>query len=207
MKNTILITLTPSDDFITLQTCDAAHGKSQRFYLRKEALSDALANRSSVIDADLNSFCRIGCYQQASIHFLVYWLRVRWNNACEGYRQQFDLPTVKLQAVLEGKPVRCTVDPDAPKGQARLVLSEQAHRKIAELRKDKLTRHALRRFFRDNFRYGSQETLLIEPDPWVNGFFFRSQNDGFSGGIVPHITEVNGSDGRKHIKRFFAVHT
>ena len=38
MNSKILVTLTPSDAFITLQTYDARHGKSQNFYIRKETI-------------------------------------------------------------------------------------------------------------------------------------------------------------------------
>ena len=38
MNSKILVTLTPSDAFITLQTYDARHGKSQNYYIRKETM-------------------------------------------------------------------------------------------------------------------------------------------------------------------------
>ena len=65
MNNKILVTLTPSDAFITLQTYDARHGKSQNFYIRKETLRDALASHSSAVEADLSNFCYISPYPLA----------------------------------------------------------------------------------------------------------------------------------------------
>ena len=209
MNNKILVTLAPSDAFITLQTYDARHGKSQRFYVSWKSLAELLAtpNGSSFVDTDLNNFCQISRYEPGLVHFKLIWLKETRHEAFEGYRQQFDLSVSVVETVLEGKTVKKTVDPDQPRGQAQLVLTPEANRLLANLRKNKYARNALRRFFRDNFFYGRQDRLVIDRDIWRNSFLFHSTTDGLTGGIVPHAGDARGKNHKVYSKVCFAIHT
>ena len=91
------------------------------------------------------------------------------------------------------------------KPKAKLAFSSESQVLLKEYCQDKLVRHALKRFFRDHFNYGSDEQLAIFPDRWVKGFYF--QCDSLSGGIVRHEDVVTGKDGREYKKIFYAVHT
>ena len=85
------------------------------------------------------------------------------------------------------------------------MITESGHHLLHKYCQDKLTKHALRRFFRDHFNYGRDERLVIYPDAWVNGFYF--QCDRMNGGIVRHEDVVMGKDGREYKKVFYALHT
>ena len=201
----ILIHLSDSNNFVILQTYDPRNGRSQRFYLSKRTLVDQLDHTAEgvTIESDLQNFCSVALVD-TNMTFVVYWLH--GTGDVQGYQQTFSLPISKLTQVLSGGSVRHLHTQDYP-SKARLVFQPSAREAIAGIAGDKLKRHALRRFFRDNLNYGQGEELLIERDSWVNGFYFWSPETSFDGGIVLHETTIIGKDKRPHRKLFFSVHT
>ena len=55
--NAMLVTLVPdSSDFVTLQTYDPVHGKSQRFYVSHPDLTGLCTADMPLMDTDLNNY-------------------------------------------------------------------------------------------------------------------------------------------------------
>lgn len=202
----ILVTLADSDPFVLLQTYDEKHGKSQRFYLKKDSLMSQLSDdaEGSITELDLLNVCtvdRIG----SSIRFNVFWLHGNYNDDVCGYQQTFFVPVDRVAKVLAGERVKHLSYSPAQMPKASLFFTRTAHKAIAEA--DKLKLHAIRRFFRDNFNYGSDEHLVVQQDEWVHGFYVFSTSSRFEGGIALHSTEVQGKDGKLHQKLFYGLHT
>lgn len=205
-SNPVLITLTDSDPFVTLQTYDEKHGHSQHFYLRKQTLQEQLGENAEgiVTEADLLNYCTV-TRSGNKIRFTFCWLRGNYDDDVCGYQQTVFLPINIVVKVLAGEKVKYLSHSPVYRDKADLYITPPAHKVIADM--DKLKRHALRKFFRDNFDYGRSEHLVIQSDTWVNGFYFFSTVSKYEGGIVPHETEVIGKDGKPHRKVFYGLHT
>ncbi len=201
----ILIHLSDSNIFVMLQTYDPQNGRSQRFCLSRKTLADQLDHTAKgvTIERDLQNFCSVALVD-TDMTFVVYWLH--GSGKIQGYQQSFSVPVSKIKQVLSGGSVRHLHTQDGL-SKARLSFQPSACEAIAGIAKDKLKRHALRRFFRDNFNYGQGEELVIERDTWVKGFYFWSSETPFEGGIVLHETTAIGRDNRPHRKLFYSVHT
>lgn len=205
-NNPVLITLTDSDPFVTIQTYDEKHGHSQRFYLHKESLQGQLGDTAErcVTEADLLNFCTVARARD-SIRFKFCWLHGNYNDDVSGYQQTVFLPISKVVKVLAGERVKHMSYAPVCRDKADIYITQPAHKVIADM--DKLKRHALRKFFRDNFDYGRSEHLVVQSDTWVDGFYFFSNVSKYDGGIVPHETEIIGKDGKSHYKVFYGLHT
>lgn len=204
--NAILVTLSFSDPFVSLQTYDEKHGKSQRFFLRKDALMSQLGDdaEDSVTELDLLNVCtvtRVG----NSIRFNILWLHGNYNDDVSGYQQVFFVPVGKAAKVLTREKVKHLSYTPEQMPKASIFFTQTAHKAIAEA--DKLKLHAIRRFFRDNFCYGCDEHLVVQQDEWVKGFYFFSTVSRYEGGICLHDTEVKGKDGKPYPKLYFGLHT
>ena len=202
-KDPIIVTLSCNDPLVSLQTYDPKHGWSQRFYLTKQALCSQLDNaESSVTECDLLNVCNVASINNG-IRFRVYWLQ--GYDELHGYQQTFIVPFEAIRALLDGHHVRYLSYSSTYRTKANIYLTPTAQ--IAIAKADKLKRHALRKFFRDNFDYGKDEKLVIQRDEFVNGFYFFSTVSRYEGGIVPHETEVKGKDGKLHRKLYYGLHT
>ncbi len=202
----IIITLSDTDPLISLQTYDAKHGWSQRFYLTKEALNSQLANdvEHGVTETDLLNVCTVSRTGN-SIHFRMFWLHGNYNDDIAGYQQTFTVPVDKVEMVMAGGMIKHLSYTPICKGTADIFFTKTAHEAIAEA--GKLKRHAIRRFFRDNFCYGRDEHLVIQQEQWIEGFYFFSTVSRYEGGICLHDTEVKGKDGKPHQKLYYGLHT
>ena len=159
----ILVKLVPSEpDFVALSTFDFFHGKSSRFFLRKTDLLELLDSDKPLLDTDIGSYIQATHYQ-SKVHFKLTWLRQDFRNDVTGYIHSFDLPVEALRKVLNGQKVHHVEYITDEKPKAKLVLTDTSHYQIGKICQDKLTKHALRRFFRDHFNYGPDERLLILP--------------------------------------------
>lgn len=204
-KDVILVKLIPSEpDFMALTTFEIYHGKSSRFLLRKKDLSDLLNNEGFLLDTDIGSYIQV-TRNRNKVHFRLTWLSQNFRNDVTGYIHDFDIPIEKVRAALSGQRIHHVEYVTCEKDKARLTMTDGANCLLSRICQDKLTKHALRRFFRDHFNYGPEERLVIYPDSWVNGFYF--QCDRLSGGIVRHEENVIGRDGKEHRRVYFAMHT
>ncbi len=192
----ILVTLSYDDPFISLQTLDSKHGKSQRFFLSKEALS----HDGSTTESDLTIVCNVR-EEDEDIQFRTYWLHDNCDSGLYGYHQLFTVPKEKVSKVLAGETIKHLSYSSREK--AKLEFTPTAHKAIADT--NKLQRHALRKFLRDNFNYF--DNLIINRDSWVNGFYFFSTHGNYDGGIVPHSSEFRTSDGMTRHKVYYGLHT
>lgn len=203
----ILITLSGSGLFVAIVTYDQVHGRSQRFLLSKDTLYDQLGEHaeSSIIEKDLHNFCDVA-HTRDGIRFKFCWLR---NNGDElkGYQQHFIIPVDFVVKALAGQTVKYMFHEPVFKGKAPLFLTKSASEAIADTARDKLKRHAIRRFFRDHFDYGNVEHFAIQSDPFIHGFYFHNMVSRYNGGIALHQTEVTGRDGKEHHKLYFGLHT
>ena len=201
----ILVKLSDNNNFVMLQTYDPQNGRSERFYLSKRTLVDQLDHTAEgvTIESDLQNFCSVALVD-TDMTFVVYWLH--GSGDVQGYKQSFSVPVSKITQVLSGDSVKHLHVQDCS-SKARLSFRPSAHEAIAGIAKDKLKRHALCRFFRDNLNYGQREKLVIERDTWVKGFYFWSAETSFEGGIVLHETTVMGKDKHPHRKLFYSAHT
>jgi len=201
----ILVKLVPSEpDFVALTTFDIYHGKSMRFLLRKNDLKTLLDDDKPVLDTDIGSYIQISRYQ-TKVHFKLTWLHQDFRNDVTGYIHAFDLPTEKLQAVLNGQKAHHVEYVTDGKPKAKLTFTDSSHHYIRKICQDKLEKHAVRRFFRDHFNYGKDEQLIIYPDNWVKGFYF--QCDRLNGGIARHEDFIIGKNGCEYKKVYYAIHT
>ncbi len=202
----IIITLSDTDPLVSLQTYDPKHGWSQRFYLTKEALISQLADdpACSVTETDLLNVCTVA-HVGNSIRFTLFWLNSNYNDDICGYRQTVFLPVDEVSKAVAGGRIKHLSYSHVQQPKASIFFTQTAHRAIAEA--DKLKRHAICKFLRDNFNYGRSEHLVVQEDSWVHGFYFFSTVSHYEGGIVPHETVVKGKDGKPHRKVCFGLHT
>ena len=202
-----LIKLVPSEPhFVALTTYDIHHGRSTRFLLHKKDLASLVNDPDAnlILDTDIGSYVEIS-RRAMHLHFRLVLLHQDYRDNVTGYVKYFELPVDKIQALLNGQSIHHVEHSREEKPKAELIFTDNCHKMIRKVCQDKLTKHALRRFFRDHFNYGRDEQLIIHPDSWVNGFFF--QCDRLSGGIVMHDDVVKGRDGRQYKKVFFSMHT
>ena len=190
----ILVTLSYDDPFISLQTLDSKHGKSQRFFLSKEALTH------NTTEIDLQNVCTVTHYGKAVL-FCLYWLHSNCDDGLYGYQQGFRIPEEKIEQVLKGETIRHLSYTQHKK--ARIFFTKPAHETIGQC--NKLERHALRRFFRDQFNY--DEDIVVQRDQLVRGFYLFSTLTPYEGGIVRHTSTVRDSFSRTHEKVAFSIHT
>ena len=160
---------------------------------------------SAYIEQDLLNFGRVESIDN-DIHFSLFWLHSNTHDELTGYQQHITIPASKMLSVLAGETVK-HLSYAAVQGKARLSFMPSANEAIADIAQDKLKRHALRRFFRDNLNYGHNEHLFIQRDEWVQGFYFCSSASRFDGGITLHGTEVAGKDGKRYSKVYYGIHT
>lgn len=199
----VFVTMSCNDPLVYLQTYDPKHSWSQRFYLTKEALCSQLDDAgSSVTECDLLNVCNVARVN-SGIRFRMYWLQ--GHDELHGYQQTFTVPFEVVKALLNGRCVRYLSYTRIYRSKADIYLTPSSQ--IAIAKADKLKRHALRKFFRDNFDYGKDEKLVIQRDEFVNGFYFFSTVSRYEGGIVLHDTVVRGKDGKPHRKLYFGLHT
>ena len=205
-SNPVLITLTDSDSFVNLQTYDKRHGRSQHFYLHKQTLQGQLGENAEgvVTEADLLNFCTVARARD-SIRFTFCWLHGNYSDDVSGFQQTVFLPISTVAKVLAGEKVKHLSYTPVHRDKAKLYFTSSANKYIADA--DKLTRHAIKRAFRDNFNYSRKEKLIIQKDPWVDGLYFFDPLSQYNGGIVLHETEVIGKDGKPHRKVYFGIHT
>ena len=202
-----LVKLIPSEpDFVALTTFDIFHGRSTRFLISQQDLRALVndENASPVLDTDIGSYIQITRHAM-HLHFRLTLLHQDFRNNVTGYVHYFELPVSKINALLSGQSIHHVEYDREEKAKAQLTITESGHHQLRKYCQDKLTKHALRRFFRDHFNYGREERLVIYPDNWVKGFYF--QCDRLNGGIVRHEDVVTGKDGREHKRIFYAVHT
>lgn len=201
----ILITLSSSGLFVALVTYDQMHGRSQRFLLSKDTLSDQFGEHAenNAIETDLHNYCDIA-HDRDGIRFKVSWLR-RYNDELKGYQQRFIIPADLVAKALAGETIKYMFHEPIYKDKAPLYFTQNAHEAIAET--DKLKRHAIRRFFRDHFGYGNVEHFVIQSDPFVHGFYFHSMVSEYNGGIALHEDTVIGKDGKPHRRIYYGLHT
>ena len=203
----ILVKLVPSEPyFVAVTTFDIYHGKSVRFLLRQQDLEGLVndENANPVLDTDIGSYVQITRHA-AHLHFKLTLLSQDIRNDVTGYIHYFELPIEKINAILNGQSIHHVEYDRKEKEKAQLTITESGHHQLHKYCQDKLTKHALRRFFRDHFNYGRDERLVIYPDSWVKGFYF--QCDRLNGGIVRHEDTVTGKNGREYKKVSFAIHT
>ena len=204
--NAIIINLSLSEPFVSLQTYDEKHGKSQHFYLKKDSILIQLGDdaEGSVTELDLLNVCTITRVGN-SIRFKMFWLHGNYNDDVCGYQQVFFVPVDKVAKALDGERVKHLSYTPEQMPKASIFFTQTAHKAIANA--DKLKLHAIRRFFRDNFCYGRNEHLVVQQDEWVKGFYFFSTVSKYEGGIALHSTEVQGKDGKPHQKLYYGLHT
>ena len=200
----IIISLSARDPLVYLQTYDPKHGWSQRFYLSSEALYSQLNGEGSVTECDLLNVCTVARFRD-NVRFHALWLHGNYDNDVCGYQQTFYIPTDKVAKALAGESIKHLAYTPICQPKADIFFTQTAHKAIAEA--DKLKRHAIRRFFRDNFDYGRDEHLVVQREEWINGFYFFSTVSHCEGGIVLHETEVKGTDGKLHRKIYYGLHT
>ena len=204
--NPVLVKLSDSEPFIILQTYDPKHGQSQRFYLHKQSLTRQLGDDAEGNDteADLLNFCTVARARD-SIRFQMIWLHGNYNDDVNGYQQTFFLPFDKVEKALAGERVKHLSHYPIRQEKADIWFTEPAQKAIAEM--DKLKKHAIRRFFRDNFDYGRKEHIIVQRDVFIRGFYFFSSVSKYEGGIALHEDEVIGKDGKPHRKVYYGLHT
>lgn len=205
----ILINICPSgDDLIAISTYDILHGKSSRFMMMKNELSEILSSDSPtpILDTDLGNYIRVS-RNRKEVHFKLTWLRNDFRNDVTGYVLDFDIPVEKLEKALSGRKVHHVEHLSDTQEKARLTFTDSGNVMLNKVCADKLTKHAIRRFFREHFNYGDQERLIIYPDNWIKGFYFQSAYSGYEGSIVRHEDIITGKNGREYRKIFYALHT
>ena len=131
--NAILITLSLSEPFVSLQTYDEKHGKSQRFFLRKDALISQLGDdaEGSATELDLLNVCTVARVGN-NIRFNMLWLHGSYNNDVSGYQQVFFVPVGKAAKVLTGEKVKHLSYTLEQMPKASIFFTQTAHKAIAD---------------------------------------------------------------------------
>ena len=209
LSELILVKMAPSEpDFVSISIFDIIHGRSLRFLVTKTNLIQltALDQPDPVIDTDIGSYIQIS-RMRSTVHFKLTWLHMDSRNEVTGYIHSFSIPIEKVREVVRGQSITHLEKLTDRKPKASLIFTDSGYNMVRRSCQDKLNRHALKKFFRDNFNYGREERLIIYPDNWIRGFYFQSCNDSYAGGIVRHEGTVTGRDGQEHKKVYYAVHT
>ena len=202
-----LVKLVPSEPyFVALTTFDIYHGRSTRFLLQKKDLENLVndPDASRILDTDIGSYVEIS-RRANHLQFKLTLLHQDFRNDVTGYVHYFELPVEKISSLLNGQSIHHVEYARDEKPKATLTITDGGHNLIRQFCQDKLTKNALKRFFRDHFNYGRDERLIIYPDNLVKGFYFEC--DRMNGGIVRHEEIIVGRNGHEYPKIYYALHT
>lgn len=199
-----IVTIAACDNFITLRTFDAQHGRSTRMFIRANALYDWVETpaNATFIDYDCGSFAVMHRKDAQTVHWHQTWVQPDGQNGIHGYTQDFDISVDDLLAALVAEfGVKRLVDISSRPRQAEITITNGAHRQIKVL--DKLHRRALSKAMRDGFHWRDSHVCLYAD--WGKDFSFVDQR--MNGGLCLHETHIIGKDGIPHRKLHYQVHT
>lgn len=214
----VLVKLSLTDNFIALRTYDRVHDGRGRFLIDRDRFSAWLKDMPEIQDAGLREIitARIGgafydtdCghvliafREKQSIHFNTIWLSSRGADV-HGFIQHFDIPTVKLYALID-EHTSIRLVQYANSGSAR-ISSEYAGRVIRHIREDKLKAHAFSKAMRDSFRWKG-DTVTLSNDGRDDFYFTADGSWHINGGLILHESTVMTPIG-KCPKFYYGVHT
>ena len=206
-RDYMIVSLTASDDSVSLRTFDALHGSSERFVFVRSALNEWLSSptRPHFYDEDLNNTAHLYVLDD-HVLFDMKWLSRKYGAKYDitGYSQRFSIPLNSLILALLGHDAKLLYREVSPI-HAAMEISENAQAQIGRLlQRGSRYRRALSKGLRDNFvrSFESHVTLYADYD---GSFLF--DDDGIIGGFVLGTDRVIGKDGIAHEALRFTVHT
>lgn len=213
-KTRILVSFEPTGyGYIIIHINGFERGRSQGFYLNRENFSHWLDQAPwkspTYIDSDICSFLKVEDLENGRLRFTFFWFTAVGDNRFCGHKDIFSLPFSEVsQSVELQKPKRlCAVVEDGHP-QARIMLSDNAHRKVHRLRGKKLQKRAFAKAMRDSFHWHDSKVELFAD--FDDDFYFREKRGedvGIAGGLCLSQSEIVGKDGRLHPRYSYTVHT
>ena len=203
MSDSILIKITPDNDFMAFSTYCRARGRKGRFLMDKARLQRALADEGiTVYDSDCGSHMSIFVHNGVA-RITFDWLSLHSNDNIMGYRQRFEMPACILaDAMASYKPVRYLYQSHEP--QARIDCS-RATRTIRNIQTDKLAFSAFKKALRDRFKWKGDTVYLYSDGKQDFTFSCESGCPAF-GGLIYHMMLTNTRHGVVE-KHYYGIHT
>ncbi len=213
-RNRILVSFRPTGfGYIALHINGFSRGRSDEFFISRENFSRWLDQvpwcSPTFLDSDLSSFLKVDDLNGGRLRFTIFWFKSAGDNQFSGHKDTFILPFREVfQAVELQKPKQLCAAVEDGHPQARITLSDNAHRKVRRLRGKKLQRRAFSKAMRDSFHWrGSKIELFSDFDQDFSFRESRGQDVGIIGGLCLSQNEVVGKDGRRHPRYSYTVHT
>ena len=201
MNHSVLVSLAPDGNFISLTTLSRRYRCSPRFLMSIELAKSFLDGTNPILyDADLNNFLSVYYIDADRLLFRVYWLNNTGSDQLAGHQESFELPAEMLFAAIGGKPGKRITNRSA--FQSPITIRPSAQRMIKDL--NKLERRALSKALRDNWHWSHTEPINLYAD-WNDSFYFDSET--ICGGLCRHADTVVGSDGKPHLRIRYTMHT
>lgn len=201
--NSMLVTVsspaTWEDDFISIRTFDTGIGSKGRFLINAEAMSRWYMHdpERPFFDEDCGNLLTVR-RENEGFHFKLWWTRDGYYDGGFFFRdgltariREFSLTWQELHNLFyPGNTVRKAVRirNEYPAPQRKVTFTSRAMHSIAGL--NKVERKALRKFFRDAFRWYGESPITV-CDDGSKSFFFR-ETGGICGGIILTERRVKG---------------
>lgn len=204
MKNpnadNIIVHMSSNKDLMQLCTF-SRHHRIKTFYLWTTEIEDALRSGGFKYTSDCGNFCRMFCFDEPKMGFTITWLSRLGNGKIEGFEESFEIPVEQLRSVLDGNKERVLCKPvtrEIP------IHTRNAGRSIRKALENKLTRRALSKALRDNFKYTDGEVTLY--NDWAGFYFKASGRMPICGGLIAHTVSRRTKVGIVQEIRY-SVHT
>lgn len=198
-----MVTMTCGDMFASFKIYDADVGRLESISLYTKTLHRLVNGASNYeVESDGNHYCRMAVYKE-NVHFVFNVLKVNNSGKISGQQETFCMSIEEVAKFLNNGYMRKIFYKDAEKETAHLEISYRAHKLIHKYAGNKNTRHAIRKAFKTNFKYGKNEVVRLYDDWGEFGF----STEGLCGGLIVHTQNRRGRDGKMHPETYFGIHT
>lgn len=198
-----------NEELISIKTCDAKHGVQGRFLLMRGKFESwmNMGMEGFFCDQDCENIL-IASRDGTNVHFCMKWISPdNIPGEFHGNEQEFEVPVDEIRELLQsGKPIRF-LHKDDRVPNARIHLSADAQKSVAEILKVKAKRAAFIKAMRDCFKWRDSTIELYRDYP--DSFYFeefRAGKRALNGGLILHEWK-NPKEKGGGIQLHYSVHT
>lgn len=215
----ILVKMFMTDNCIALRTYDRVHGGRGRFLIIRDRFAMWLKGMPEIEDDDAREALSVmfnGAFYDTdcghmliarrdgqNVHFEVMWLSSYGNGDVRGFTQHFDVPIVRLIALVD-EHINIQLVQRENGGGAR-ISCKNASGVIQRIQQDKRIFSAFRKAMRDCFRWRG-DTVTLYADGRYDFYFSAEGRWSINGGLILHESTVQTRIGMLP-KVYYGIHT